>query len=101
MNFKKIIAGAAAVALTATVSIGATLAYLMDTDEDVNVMTLGDVYIDQIEQERVDDKENQDQLVDFEQNQPLLPAVYPDSSIPWASFLPILFPAMSDAFECT
>ena len=85
MNFKKIIAGAAAVALTATVSIGATLAYLMDTDEDVNVMTLGDVYIDQIEQERVDDKENQDQLVDFEQNQPLLPAVYPGSSIPWAS----------------
>ena len=84
MNFKKIIAGAAAVALTATVSIGATLAYLTDTDEDVNVMTLGDVYIDQIEQERVDDKENQDQLVDFEQNQPLLPAVYPDSSIPWA-----------------
>ena len=85
MNFKKIIAGAAAVALTATVSIGATLAYLTDTDEDVNVMTLGDVYIDQIEQERVDDKENQDQLVDFEQNQPLLPAVYPGSSIPWAS----------------
>lgn len=86
MNFKKIIAGAAAVALTATVSIGATLAYLTDTDEDVNVMTLGDVYIDQIEQERVDDKENQDQLVDFEQNKPLLPAVYPKDKgwIDWA-----------------
>jgi predicted ribosomally synthesized peptide with SipW-like signal peptide len=84
MNFKKIIAGAAAVALTATVSIGATLAYLTDTDEDVNVMTLGDVYIDQIEQERVDDKAAQDELKDFEQNQPLLPAVYPGSSIPWA-----------------
>ena len=85
MNFKKIIAGAAAVALTATVSIGATLAYLTDTDEDVNVMTLGDVYIDQIEQERVDDKAAQTELKDFEQNKPLLPAVYPDSSIPWAS----------------
>ena len=84
MNFKKIIAGAAAVALTATVSIGATLAYLMDTDEDVNVMTLGNVYIDQIEQERVDDNAAQDELKDFEQNQPLLPAVYPGSSIPWA-----------------
>ena len=85
MNFKKIIAGAAAVALTATVSIGATLAYLMDTDEDVNVMTLGDVYIDQIEQERVDDNAAQTELKDFEQNQPLLPDVYPGSSIPWAS----------------
>lgn len=85
MNFKKIIAGAAAVALTATVSIGATLAYLMDTDEDVNVMTLGDVYIDQIEQERVDDNAAQTELKDFEQNKPLLPAVYPGSSIPWAS----------------
>ena len=84
MNFKKIIAGAAAVALTATVSIGATLAYLMDTDEDVNVMTLGDVYIDQIEQERVDDNAAQTELKDFEQNQPLLPAVYPGNWIDWA-----------------
>ena len=84
MNLKKVMLGATAVALSAAVSIGATLAYLTDTDEDVNVMTLGDVYIDQIEQERVDDAENQDQLVDFEQNKPLLPAVYPDSSIPWA-----------------
>lgn len=84
MNIKKIIAGTMAVALTAAVSVGGTLAYLMDTDEDVNVMTLGDVYIDQIEQERVDDKDNQTELKDFEQNQPLLPAVYPGSSIPWA-----------------
>lgn len=85
MNFKKIIAGAAAVALTATVSIGATLAYLTDTDEDVNVMTLGDVYIDQIEQERVDDKAAQKDLKDFEQNKPLLPAVYSsESGVPWA-----------------
>ena len=84
MNLKKVMLGATAVALSAAVSIGATLAYLTDTDEDVNVMTLGDVYIDQIEQERVDDAENQDQLVDFEQNQPMLPAVYPGDSIPWA-----------------
>ncbi len=84
MNIKKIIAGVAAVALTATVSIGATLAYLTDTDEDVNVMTLGDVYIDQIEQERVNDTDAQTELTDFEQNQPLLPAVYPGDSIPEA-----------------
>ena len=85
MKLKKVLFGATAVALTAAVSIGATLAYLTDTDEDVNVMTLGNVYIDQIEQERVDDNAAQDQLTDFEQNQPMLPAVYPGSSIPWAS----------------
>ena len=46
MKIKKIIAGFLAVSLTAAVSIGATLAYLTDTDEDVNVMTLGNVKID-------------------------------------------------------
>ena len=76
MKLKKVLLGATAVALTAAVSIGATLAYLTDTDEDVNVMTLGNVYIDQIEQERVDDTDAQTELTDFEQNQPLLPAVY-------------------------
>lgn len=84
MKLKKILLGTTAVALTAAVSIGATLAYLTDTDEDVNVMTLGDVYIEQIEQERVDDDAAQTELKEFEQNQPLLPAVFPGSSIPWA-----------------
>ena len=84
MKLKKVLLGATAVALTAAVSIGATLAYLTDSDEDVNVMTLGNVYIDQIEQERVDDDAAQDQLTDFEQNQPMLPAVYPGSEIPMA-----------------
>lgn len=84
MKLKKIILGGTAVALTAAVSIGATLAYLTDTDEDVNVMTLGNVYIDQIEQERVDQEAGQNTLVDFEQNKPLLPAVYPGDSIPMA-----------------
>ena len=40
---KKIIAWLLVLTLTAAVSIGATLAYLTDTDEDVNVMTLGKV----------------------------------------------------------
>ena len=84
MKLKKVLMGATAVALTAAVAIGATLAYLTDTDEDVNVMTLGNVYIEQIEQERVNDTDAQTELTDFEQNQPLLPAVYPGSSIPWA-----------------
>lgn len=71
---KKIITFLTVVALTASIAIGVTTAYLTDTDEDVNVMTLGNVYIDQIEQERDD----ANQLVDFEDNQPLYPAVYPD-----------------------
>lgn len=84
MNLKKAVIGAAAIALTAAVSIGGTLAYLTDTDEDVNVMTLGEVAIDQIEQERVDDDTAQTELRDFTQEKPLLPAVYPGDSIPWA-----------------
>ncbi len=38
--------------LALTMSLGGTLAYLSDTDADVNVMTLGSVYIVQNEQER-------------------------------------------------
>ena len=84
MKLKKVLLGATAVALTAAVSIGATLAYLTDSDEDVNVMTLGNVHIDQIEQERVNDTDAQAELKDFEQNQPMLPAVYPGDAINWA-----------------
>lgn len=84
MKIKKLLMGATAIALTATVAVGGTLAYLTDEDEDVNVMTLGEVEIDQIEQERVDDDAAQTELTDFEQNQPLLPAVYPGNAIPWA-----------------
>ena len=38
--------------LALTVGLGTTLAYLTDTDADVNVMTLGNVDILQNEQER-------------------------------------------------
>ena len=80
-------------ALTAAVSIGATLAYLTDTDEDVNVMTLGKVKIDQLEYERVDpETENGEADVqEFHDNKPLYPAVTEDgfdytpgdSSVDW------------------
>lgn len=53
---KKVIAWLLVLALTATISIGATLAYLTDTEEDVNVMTLGKVKIEQLEYERVDEE---------------------------------------------
>ena len=71
---KKTIALLLTVALTAAVAIGGTLAYLSDEDEDVNVMTLGNVFIDQLERERNEAGD----LVDFVDNRPLFPALYPD-----------------------
>ena len=74
---KKVIAWLLVLALTAAVSIGATLAYLTDTDEDVNVMTLGKVKIDQLEYERinVESKDDKAEVQEFHDNKPLLPAV--------------------------
>ena len=74
---KKVLAWLLVLSLTAAISIGATLAYLTDTDEDVNVMTLGKVKIDQLEYERVDN-ETADAAADvqkFHDNKPLYPAV--------------------------
>ena len=59
-NMKKVIAWLLVLALTAAVSIGATLAYLTDTDEDVNVMTLGKVKIEQLEYERINGESKND-----------------------------------------
>ena len=75
---KKIIAWLLVLALTAAVSIGATLAYLTNTDEDVNVMTLGKVKIDQLEYERVNDetKDADAKVQEFHDNKPLYPGVY-------------------------
>ena len=77
---KKIIAWLLVLALTAAISIGATLAYLTDTDEDVNVMTVGKVKIDQLEYERVDDetKDAEALVQEFRDNKPLYPGVYND-----------------------
>jgi len=74
---KKAIAMLLVIAMTAALAIGGTLAYLTDTDEDVNVMTLGQVKIDQLEYERVDvETENEDADVqEFHDNKPLIPAV--------------------------
>ena len=74
---KKVIAWLLVLALTAAISIGATLAYLTDTDEDVNVMTLGKVKIDQLEYERVNDEtaDEKAEVQEFRDNKPLYPAV--------------------------
>ncbi len=74
---KKIIALLLVVAMTAAASVAGTIAYLSDTDSDVNVMTVGNVYIEQIEQER----DANGDLVDFTQDKPAYPVVGP---IAWA-----------------
>ena len=71
--------------LAVALGVGSTMAYLQDTDEDVNVMTLGNVYITQNEQERVDAEKlpTEDNLKEFEQKKDLYPAVFEGSSIPY------------------
>ena len=66
---KKILALILVVVMAATAVVGGTMAYLTDEDSDVNVMTLGNVSIEQIEQERGDDG-----LQEFTQNQTIAPA---------------------------
>ncbi len=74
---KKALAWLLVLAMTAALAVGGTLAYLTDTDEDVNVMTVGQVKIDQLEYERtdVDDKDADAELQEFHNNKPLYPAV--------------------------
>ena len=81
---KKLLLFVLSMVLVAAISIGGTLAYLQSSDSDVNVMTLGNVYIEQIEQQRVDNNANQTTLETFENDKPLYPAVFEGSSIPWA-----------------
>ena len=76
-KMKKTLICLLAVILTIAISIGATLAYLMDTDEDVNVMVLGNVKIDQLEYERVnvESVDEEAKVQEFHDNKPLYPAV--------------------------
>jgi predicted ribosomally synthesized peptide with SipW-like signal peptide len=55
-SMKKALLGVGSVALVAALSVAGTIAYLTSQDEDVNVMTLGNVKIEQIEQQWNDDK---------------------------------------------
>ena len=75
-----------AVVLSVAMAAGGTMAYLQDTDEDVNVMTLGKVEIRQHEYERVQNADGTYatietesgigyKLKDFSQDKPLFPAV--------------------------
>ena len=52
MKIKNILLSAVSFVLVAALAIGGTLAYLQAEDSDVNVMTLGNVKIEQHEYER-------------------------------------------------
>ena len=73
---KKILTTLSVVLVLGLAALG-ILAYLTDTDSDVNVMTLGNVSIEQIEQER----DSNGELKDFSQDKSAYPAVGP---VEWA-----------------
>ncbi len=54
MKLKNLLFTGLSFVLVATVAIGGTVAYLTSTDDDVNVMTLGNVKIEQHEYQRAD-----------------------------------------------
>lgn len=86
---KKFLLTSLSLILVAAIAIGGTMAYLTDTDSDVNVMTLGNVKIAQHEYQRViengayktDTIDNQTSYVleAFEQGKALLPATDPSN----------------------
>lgn len=77
-KFKKVLSMGTAYVLVSALAIGATIAYLTDTDSDVNVMTVGNVQIVQKEQQRVEkDGQFTPELEPFEQNKILMPVTYP------------------------
>lgn len=93
---KRLIALALAATMLICAAVVGTVAYLTDTDHDVNVMVMGNVKINQFEMERV--KENgawvsasepdkygytPDKLQSFTQGQRLLPAIYMDGNVKW------------------
>ena len=71
MKLKRTIALCLTLAICASLAIGGTMAYLQDTDHDVNVMTVGSVYIDQREYSR-----GENGLVDYQAPGAMMPAVY-------------------------
>ncbi len=78
-KLKKVLLMCTAYILVATLAVGGTLAYLTSEDSDVNVMTLGNVKIEQVEQER----DANGALTEFTQDKPAFPAVYDTEA--WAA----------------
>lgn len=97
-KFKKVLLASTAAVMTIAVAIGGTMAYLTSEDSDVNVMTVGNVEIEQHEYERVQNADGSYELVtsgrgtgyklkEFTQAKPLYPAVGTvtgwDSTVVW------------------
>ena len=96
-KFKQVLLSILSLVLVAVLSIGGTIAYLTSEDSDVNVMTMGNVKIEQLEYERVVDENGNwvptgetdkygftpDKLQEFTQSKPLYPAVFTDGNIKW------------------
>ena len=94
-KLKKVILMSTAYVLVAALAIGGTIAYLTSTDSDVNVMTTGNVKIEQHEYERVLKDENwiksnyegygytADEMQAWTQGKIAYPAVYQDGKIKW------------------
>ena len=103
-KFKKVLLASTAAVMTAALAIGGTMAYLTSQDSDVNVMTLGNVEIEQIEYERAVDADGNFITVDtssvnpnygynqayklqkFTQAKPAYPAVYTNGNLVWDEF---------------
>ena len=94
MKLKNVLLTSLSFVLVAAVTIGGTFAYLTSTDDDVNVMTLGNVKIEQIEYERVVnadgsyatktiDGQTSYVLKDFTQAKPLLPSALVTNGSGW------------------
>ena len=91
MKLKNLLLSGLSLVLVAALAIGGTVAYLQDDDSDVNVMTLGNVKIEQHEYERkvgadgnyttaTIDGVTSYELKDFTQGKPLLPATEIDAN---------------------
>lgn len=93
---KRTILTALCLILALLTGLTGTLAYLTDTESDVNVMTLGDVKIEQLEYERVTENGawvsageadkygyTPDKVQPFTQGKPLYPAYFADGVIKW------------------
>ena len=73
---KKILSLVLVVALAATAVIGGTLAYFTDTEDEINVFTLGNVVIDLVEEQRAYDQDGKvTGLEEFKDGKVLLPIV--------------------------
>ncbi|MBQ8506813.1 MAG: hypothetical protein IJ466_05230 [Clostridia bacterium] len=86
---KRILAMVLSLAIVAGLAITGTVAYLQDSEGEVNTMTLGNVYIEQHEYQRAVDEngdyktdtidgQNSYVLEDFTQAKPLYPAIIPN-----------------------